>query len=102
MADDLNRFFADIGTNREADPCRRLVRRRDVEVRDDKHYTKRQPTIVYCWSPSWLRLKRGWDPGATGFRSGCSAELPDGKMGLGSQDSRRQGNLGVEGKRHGI
>ena len=67
MAEDLNRFVTDIGTNREADHCRRLVRRHDVEgFQDDEQYTKWQLTIVYRWSPAWLRLQRGWDPGAMG------------------------------------
>jgi hypothetical protein len=29
-------------------------------------------------------------------------ELPDRKIGIGSQHSRRQGNLNMEGKSHGI
>jgi hypothetical protein len=63
---------------------------------------KRQPTMVYCSSQAWLGLTRALDQDAAGFRSSRSVEFPDEKMGLGAQNSRRQGNLGVEGKSHGI
>jgi hypothetical protein len=75
-----------------------------LEMADDRNQSnaRRQPTIVYRSSPAWLRLTLGLDPGAPSFGSGRSVELRGRKMRLDSQDSRRQGNLGVEGKTHGI
>lgn len=88
VADDLNQSIAEaVRTNWESDCRRGLDRRREVEdFQHDKQYKKRQPAILYRWLQGWMHLTPGLDQGASGFRSVCPVELPNGKIESGSQD----------------